>query len=80
MNNKPHYDVVTDTIHNCKPYTFTWWHEMGHKNQFSYTFVRYLDKNLYGLDGNNIFYAIWNQLLEIDANIYAFFKWIRKKG
>lgn len=71
-----YYDVLNDGIYNCKPHTFIWFHEKGHQNQFTYPLVRYLDKKLYM---NKILYFFWNQLLELDANIYAIVKYLKFK-
>jgi len=76
---KANYDPLTDTINNCEPYTFIWWHEKGHQNQFSYKWVRKWDYNLHKYP---YLYKIWGVFLEIDANIYAVskkIKWFRKK-
>lgn len=65
------YDPITDTIKNCTPYTFVWFHEEGHRNQFKHEWVRKTDRMLWA----SHLYGIWNFLLEIDATLYAIVKW-----
>lgn len=74
--NRPRYDPLTDTIHDCVPYSFIWFHEEGHRNQFKRKWVRDVDFKIYK---NRVLYFIWNQLLEIDANLYAIVHWIKFK-
>jgi hypothetical protein len=73
---KPSFNPQTNIISGCKPYTFIWWHEKGHQNQFSYNWVRQFDKKIYKY---KLLYWFWNQFLEIDANLYAVFKWLKFK-
>lgn len=71
---KAYYDPLTDTIHGCKENTFVWFHECGHRRQFQHQWVKEWDFKLWRYP---ILYFFWNQLLEIDANLYACVQWCK---
>ena len=54
MNFKAYYDVANDRIMGCDPFTYSWFHEDRHRQQFTYipklkSFNQWLEVLTYGL-------------------------------
>ena len=39
----PYYDSKTDTMHNCKKYSYDWFHEDRHRKQYKIKWINKLD-------------------------------------
>lgn len=74
MNSEAHYDVETDTIRGCRPYTYEWFHERRHQMQFrTIKLLKRFNQNLeiisYGATSGTLLAIIFGLIPIVDGLI-----------